>query len=43
MEENASWKTVVRWLDDIRASPRNRVERKAFEEALRQSEFDFSE
>jgi len=43
MEENASWKTVVRWLDEIRASPRNRVERKAFEEALRQSEFDFSE
>jgi hypothetical protein len=42
-KEQASWRTVVRWLDEIRASPRNRLERKAFEEALRQSEFDFSE
>ena len=42
-KENASWRTVVRWLDEIRASPRNRLERKAFEEALRQSEFDFSD
>lgn len=42
-KENASWRTVVRWLDEIRASPRNRLERKAFEEALRQSVFDFSD
>ena len=42
-KENASWRTVVRWLDEIRASPRNRVERKTFEEALRQSAFDFSD
>jgi hypothetical protein len=43
IKENASWRTVVRWLDEIRASPRNRLERKAFEEALRQSVFDFSD
>jgi uncharacterized protein YjhX (UPF0386 family) len=42
-KENASWRTVARWLDEIRASPRNRLERKSFEEALKQKEFDFSD
>jgi hypothetical protein len=41
-KENASWTTVARWLDEIKASPRNRLERKSFEAALRQREFDFS-
>jgi hypothetical protein len=41
-EENAAWRTVARWLDEIKASPQSRRERKSFEEALRQREFDFS-
>ena len=41
-EGNASWRTVARWLDKIKASPRNRLERKSFQEALRQRELDFS-
>ena len=41
-EENASWRTVARWLEEIKASPQGRPERKRFEEALRQREFDFS-
>ena len=41
-KENASWRTIARWLDEIRAAPRNRLERKSFEEALRQRQFDFS-
>ncbi|HYA29943.1 MAG TPA: hypothetical protein VEI95_14055 [Acidobacteriota bacterium] len=41
-EENASWRTVARWFDEIKASPRSRLPRKSFEEALRQREFDFS-
>jgi hypothetical protein len=41
-EENASWRTVARWLEEIKTSPRNRVERKSFEEALRQRQLDFS-
>jgi hypothetical protein len=40
-KENASWRVVVRWLDEIRGSSRNRIERKSFEEALSQKEFDF--
>jgi len=42
-EENASWRTVARWLDEISASPRNSLERKSFEAALRQRTFDFSD
>ena len=42
-KENASWKTVARWRDEITASPRNSVERKSFEAALKQREFDFSD
>jgi|SRR5690242_440294 len=42
-KENASWSTVVRWLDEINVSPRNSLERKSFEVALRQREFDFSD
>ena len=42
-KENASWRTVAQWLDEITASPRNSLERKSFEAALRQREFDFSE
>jgi hypothetical protein len=41
-QENASWKTLAQWLDEIKASPRSRLERKSFEESLRQREFDFS-
>ena len=41
--ENASWKTVARWRDEISVSPRNSLERKSFEAALRQREFDFSD
>lgn len=40
-EKNASWKTVARWLDELNAGPRNSLERKSFELALRQSGFDF--
>jgi hypothetical protein len=42
-KENASWRTVTQWLDEIAASPRNSLERKSFEAALRQREFDFSD
>lgn len=42
-EENASWRTVTHWLDEISASPRNSPQRKSFEAALRQREFDFSD
>ena len=42
-KENASWRTVAQWLDEITASPRNSLERKSFEAALRQREFDFSD
>ena len=42
-KEDASWRTVAHWLDEISASPRNGLERKSFEAALRQREFDFSE
>ena len=42
-KENASWRTVTQWLDEITASPRNSLERKSFEAALRQREFDFSD
>ena len=42
-EENASWRSVAQWLDDISASRRNSLERKSFEAALRQREFDFSD
>jgi len=41
-EENASWRSVARWLEEIKASPQGRLERKRFDEALRQREFDFS-
>jgi hypothetical protein len=41
-KENASWRSVAQWLDDISASRRNSLERKSFEAALRQREFDFS-
>jgi hypothetical protein len=36
-------RSVAQWLDDISASRRNSLERKSFEAALRQSEFDFSD
>jgi hypothetical protein len=39
----ASWRTVAHWLDEISASPRNSPQRKSFEAALRQREFDFSD
>jgi len=42
-KESASWRTVARWRDEISASPRNSLERRSFEAALRQKEFDFSE
>jgi hypothetical protein len=42
-KENASWRTVAQWLDDISASRRNSLERKSFEAALKQREFDFSD
>jgi len=42
-KENASWRTVAQWLDDVSASRRNSLERKSFEAALRQREFDFSD
>jgi hypothetical protein len=42
-KEDASWKTVARWLDEISASPRHGAERKSFEAALKQREFDFSD
>ena len=41
--ENVSWRTVTRWLDEINASPRNSLERKSFEAALRQGALDFSD
>jgi len=41
-KENASWRSVAQWLDDISASRRNSLERKSCEAALRQREFDFS-
>jgi hypothetical protein len=42
-KENASWRSVAQWLDDVSASRRNSLERKSFEAALRQREFDFSD
>jgi hypothetical protein len=42
-KETASWRIVARWLEEINASPRNSLERKSFEAALRQREFDFSD
>jgi hypothetical protein len=42
-KENVSWRTVARWRDEISAGPRNSLERKSFEAALRQREFDFSD
>jgi hypothetical protein len=42
-EENASWKTVARWLDELNAGPRNSLARRSFELALRQTGFDFSD
>jgi uncharacterized protein YoaH (UPF0181 family) len=42
-KENASWRSVAQWLDDLSASRRNSLERKSFEAALRQREFDFSD
>jgi hypothetical protein len=42
-KESVSWKTVAQWRDEISASRRNSVERKSFEAALKQREFDFSE
>ena len=42
-KDDASWRTVAHWLDEISAGPRNGLERKSFEAALRQREFDFSE
>jgi hypothetical protein len=35
-------RAVAQWLDDISAGRRNSLERKSFEAALRQREFDFS-
>ena len=37
-EENDAWRSVARWLDEIKASPRSCLERKSFEEALKQRE-----
>jgi|SRR5262245_660000 len=42
-KENASWRNVAQWLDDIGASRRNSLERKSFEAALWQRAFDFSD
>ena len=42
-KENASWRTVARWRDEISAGPRNSLERKSFEAAIRQRVFDFSD
>ena len=42
-KENVSWRTVARWRDEISAGQRNSLERKSFEAALRQREFDFSD
>jgi len=42
-KENASWRTVAQWLDDVSASCRNSLERKSFEAALKQREFDISD
>jgi hypothetical protein len=42
-KENASWRTVAQWLDDVSASRRNSLERESFEAALKQREFDFSD
>jgi hypothetical protein len=42
-KEIASWRTVARWRDEISAGQRNSLERKSFEAALRQREFDFSD